>query len=189
MTMDRRSIPNGSQTVGPFFRIGLEYLEARTPVLAPGMPARIEIRGQVLDRDGAPVPDALLEFWCADSSGAYSGEAPDAQGYPAGFHRVSTEIDGSFSLIAMKPGPVPFDDGRMQTPHMLVLVFARGLLRHLVTRVYFDGEPGNAADPVLLEIAEERRSTLIARRDGRESAAFRWNVILQGEEETVFFAT
>ena len=187
MTMDHGGFPSGSQTVGPFFRIGLEYLQAWAPVLHPGSPGSMEIRGRVLDRDGAPVPDALLEFWSADPSGKYS-EAPRVEGYPAGFYRVATDLGGSFSLVAIKPDPVPFVDDRTQAPHMLVLVFARGLMRHLVTRVYFDDEPGNAADPVLLEVPAERRATLVARRDASNSGAFYWNVILQGEDETVFFA-
>lgn len=187
MTMDRESFPSGSQTVGPFFAIGLEYLQARATVVGPGSPGSIEIRGHVLDRDGAPVPDALLEFWGADPSGTYS-EAPSVDGYPAGFYRVATDLDGSFSLAAIKPGPVPFGENRTQAPHMLVLVFARGLLRHLVTRVYFEDEPGNEFDPVLLEVPAERRATLVARRDASNSGTFDWNVILQGEDETVFFA-
>jgi protocatechuate 3,4-dioxygenase, alpha subunit len=187
MTIDR-GLPSGSQTAGPFFRIGLEYLQAQAPLLDPEMPGRIEIRGRVLDRDRAPVPDALLEFWGAGPSGAYSSEAPGAEAYPAGFHRVSTDLEGGFSLVTRMPGPVPFPDGRMQAPHLLVLVFARGLLRHLITRIYFEHEPGNAADPVLLKIPAGRRATLMARHDGVDSGAFHWDIVLQGEDETVFFA-
>ena len=94
----------------------------------------------------------------------------------------------TFTLPLNKPGPTALGDGRFQAPHMLVLVFARGLLRHLITRVYFGNEPANAEDPVLLEVPAERRHTLIARSDANNPRAFQWNVILQGENETVFFA-
>jgi len=146
------------------------------------------MRGRVLDRDGAPVPDAMLEFWDAGPSGAFSSESQNTSGYPRGFHRVATDPDGGFSFVTVKPGIVGFGDGRMQAPHMLVLVFARGLLRHLITRVYFEDEPGNATDPVLLEVPAERRETLVARPDACDSAIFHWNVVLQGEKETAFFA-
>jgi protocatechuate 3,4-dioxygenase alpha subunit len=180
-------IPSGSQTVGPYFRIGLEYLVSREPVgSAPG--DAIELRGKVLDRDGAPVSDAMLEFWGADQPGAYSGGEQHSNGHPAGFHRVATDFDGSFSMVLNKLGPTPLGDGRFQAPHMIVLVFARGLLRHLITRVYFELEPTNAVDPVLLEIPVERRNTLIARIDANNPRVFQWNVILQGRNETVFFA-
>jgi protocatechuate 3,4-dioxygenase, alpha subunit len=187
MRSDPRLIPSGSQTVGPYFRIGLECLIGHRVVNASAFEA-IEIRGQVLDRDGAPVSDALLEFWCADSSGTFTGALPTYGGHPAGFYRVATELDGSFSLQLNKPGASPIGDGRLQAPHMLVLVFARGLLRHLITRIYFDQEPANALDPVLLEVPIERRQTLIARSDVNNSRVFHWNVLLQGDNETAFFA-
>src|SRR5579863_3937258 len=157
-----RIAPSGSQTVGPFFSIGLEHLIEQRPATEPALD-KLEIRGKVLDRDAAPVSDALLEFWGADPSGAYSDAVRSTNGHPAGFHRVATDSDGSFSLLLNKPGPARLGDGRFQAPHLLVLVFARGLLRHLITRVYFEHEPTNDADPVLLEIPAERRHTLIAR--------------------------
>jgi protocatechuate 3,4-dioxygenase, alpha subunit len=180
-------IPSGSQTVGPYFRIGLEYLVSPEPPGNLGLDS-IEIRGKVLDRDGAPVSDAMLEFWGADSLGGYSGVTPSPSGHPTGFHRVATDDDGNFTLALDKPGPAALGDGRLQAPHLLVLVFARGLLRHLITRVYFGNEPGNAEDPVLFEVPAERRHTLIASSDASNPRLFLWNVILQGENETVFFA-
>lgn len=188
MTAKSASIPSGSQTVGPYFCIGLEYLIERAPDLEPGTNGTIEIRGQVLDADGAAVPDALLELWGADTSGAYSGSAANGEAFPRGFHRVATDSAGGFSVAVAKPGPVPFGDGRPQAPHLLVLIFARGLLRHLITRVYFDNAPANEADPVLLAIPSERRGTLIALQSPVDATAYEWNVILQGEKETVFFA-
>jgi protocatechuate 3,4-dioxygenase, alpha subunit len=184
MTEDSRLIPAGSQTVGPFFRIGLEYLIDRAPALDADIAGRIEIRGRVLDRDGTPVPDAVLEFWAP----RISVSTPDQDQYPAGFRRTATDTDGNFAVAVMRPAAVPLEDGRMQAPHMLVLVFARGLLRHLLTRVYFENEPGNTADAVLKEIPAERRATLIARLENRRTNSYQWDVRLQGQDETVFFA-
>jgi protocatechuate 3,4-dioxygenase, alpha subunit len=180
-------VPSGSQTVGPFFSICLEYLVGQAPVNESSIDT-IEIHGKVLDRDGAPVWDAMLEFWGTDSSGSNSDSVKHSSGHPLGFHRVATGLDGSFSLTLSKPGPAPLGDGRLQAPHMLVLVFARGLLRHLITRIYFDLEPANAADPVLLAIPADRQHTLIARSDASNPRAFQWNIVLQGDNETVFFA-
>jgi protocatechuate 3,4-dioxygenase alpha subunit len=173
--------------VGPYFRIGLDGLIGQVPVdeLSPDA---IEIHGKILDRDGKAVSDALLEFWGADKFGAYPGALPNSSGNAAGFHRVATDPDGNYSLALNKPGAAPIGDGRLQSPHMLVLVFARGLLRHLITRVYFEQERANAVDPVLLEIPVERRHTLIAHSVANNARVFQWNVILQGENETVFFA-
>jgi len=170
--------PSSSQTVGPYFRIGLQALIGQAPAIDARAAERITISGRVLDRDGVPVPDAMLEFWSVDRAGY--------EGFPEGFRRAATGIDGNFTVSMHRPAPVDSGDGRKQAPHMLVLVFARGLLRHLISRVYFEDEPGNPSDPVLLGVPAERRHTLIARRDARNS--YRWDVILQGTEETVFFA-
>jgi protocatechuate 3,4-dioxygenase alpha subunit len=184
MTEDSRLIPAGSQTVGPFFRIGLEYLIDRAPALDADMAGRIEIRGRVLDGDGAPVPDAVLEFWAP----SITVSTPSQDPYPSGFRRTATDSNGSFAVAAVRPAAVPLEGGRMQAPHMLVLVFARGLLRHLLTRVYFEKEPGNTDDMVLHEIPAERRATLIARLDNHRTNLYQWDVHLQGQDETVFFA-
>ena len=184
MTVGALTIPASSQTVGPYFRIGLEYLIERAPEVTTGAEGTIEIRGRVLDRDGAPVPDAMLEFW----AGEPSAPALNNNGYPAGFTRAATDDDGNFTLVANRPTALAFGVGRMQAPHLLVLVFARGLNRHLITRVYFNDETSNAADPVLEAVPTERRDTLIAQLDGNLSRSYRWNVVLQGQDETVFFA-
>ena len=171
MSLEPKLIPTGSQTVGPFFRIGLEHLiDSAAPTERAGLDA-ITIRGQVLDRDRAPVVDAMLEFWSASDSG---------------FARTATDDDGNFRVQMNRPSSIASVNGETQAPHMLVLVFARGLLRHLISRVYFRGEPGNDTDPVLSMIPAERRHTLIAQSEINDS--FRWDVILQGEDETVFFA-
>lgn len=173
-------IPAGSQTVGPYFRIGLDYLLERTPALTLDTAGTIEIRGRVLDRDGG-VPDAMLEFWNA-------AKAAEAQVFPAGFRRVVTDGDGRFSVVMERPTTARLDDERAQAPHLLVLVFARGLLRHLISRVYFGDESANEGDPVLMTISEERRATLIAQPDAGQAKLYRWDILLQGTGETVFFA-
>ncbi len=175
--MSGKLVPSSSQTVGPYFRIGLEYL-AGEPARGATTRETVTILGRVLDRDGAPVPDAMLEFWSANAGKPNA----DDDGFPDNFRRVSTDSDGGF-CVAM---PRPADPGRVQAPHLLVLVFARGLLRHLISGVYFAGERANDADPVLLAIPAERRHTLIAQPDG--DGSFHWDVILQGNDETVFFA-
>jgi protocatechuate 3,4-dioxygenase alpha subunit len=184
MKDESRLIPAGSQTVGPFFSIGLDYLIDRAPLIDAQIAGRIEIRGRVLDRDSSPVPDAVLEFWTP----RITGSTPGQDQYPSGFRRTATDIDGNFAVATMMPAAVPLEDGRMQAPHMLVLVFARGLLRHLITRVYFENEPGNTADMVLQHLPAERRATLLARVINHQTSSYQWDVRLQGENETVFFA-
>jgi len=158
-----------SQTVGPFFGVGLPF-EKGEQLAPPGAAGVMRIEGQVLDGKGEPVPDALLEIW-----------------EPAtGFGRARTDSEGAFSFTTVKPGPVPAPDGGMQAPHFNVTVFARGLLRHLVTRMYFPDETeANGADPVLNLVEPARRETLIATNCG---GVLHFDVRLQGERETVFFA-
>lgn len=183
MSTETKLTPSGSQTVGPYFRIGLEYLLDRTPKIAE---ATIEVRGRVIDRDGKPVIDALLEFWSPDGSASPRSSIAGQSGFPNGFWRVPTDDAGNYSVTMIRPGAIPTGNGGSQAPHLLVLVFARGLLRHLISRVYFDGEPANESDAVLLAVPAERRRTLLAQRDAPN--AFRWDVVLQGADETVFFA-
>jgi protocatechuate 3,4-dioxygenase, alpha subunit len=178
-----------SQTVGPFFSIGLSWLERHD--LAPeGVSGeRVVIEGRVLDGDGQPVPDALIEIWQANAHGRYA-HPEDTQAGPLepafrGYGRVSTDALGRFRFRTVKPGPVPGPKGRPQAPHLAVSVFMRGLLRRLVTRVYFPDEPANADDFVLGLVEPARRATLVARRAG--SDRLEWNVVLQGADETVFF--
>jgi protocatechuate 3,4-dioxygenase alpha subunit len=173
-------IPVSSQTVGPFFSIGLEYMSDRAPKLDAAAPGIVEISGRVLDGNGNPVPDALLEFW-------HPQIPTQQQGFPGGLYRVATSDDGRFSVLHPKPEPSPYPDGRRQAPHLLVLVFCRGLLRNLVTRVYFDGELANDSDPVLLSLHPERRPTLIAQRIASRDNAYERDLVLQGAAETVFF--
>jgi len=181
----------GSQTVGPYYSIGFDYLVSDRAVGHASPGTHITIHGTLFDGDGVPVPDAILEIWQADPAGQFSGtvQLPKDLGPHgfAGFARLSTHQDGQFTLHTVKPGPVTYPDGTQHAPHLLVLVMMRGLLLHLVTRIYFAGEPANAADPVLLSVPEARRSTLIAANTGDNANAFRWDIHMQGPAETVFF--
>jgi protocatechuate 3,4-dioxygenase alpha subunit len=173
-----------SQTVGPFFGVGLPF-EKGEQIAPPGVTGVIRIEGQVLDGNGEPVPDALLEIWQPDDHGRYRtrGKSRDPS---TGFGRCRTDSEGAFSVTTVKPGAAPAPDGRHQAPHLNVTVFARGLLRHLVTRMYFPDETeANATDPVLNLVEPARRETLIASDCG---GVLRFDVRLQGERETVFFA-
>jgi protocatechuate 3,4-dioxygenase, alpha subunit len=174
-----------SQTVGPFFAIGL--LDVIGPeVVAPGTPGAIQIEGRLLDGAGDAVPDGMVEIWGADPDGVYPQPGEPAPGEFTGFGRSGTDLDGRFSFVTLKPGRVPGPEGQPQAPHLAVGVFARGLLKRLATRMYFPDEHGaNAADPVLALLDEEARSTLIARG---EDGVLRFDVRLQGEGETTFFA-
>lgn len=183
--MEKR-IPSSSQTVGPFFTIGLKYLIDRAAELDAGREDLIEIHGRVFDRDSSPVPDAMLEFWSAGDVDGNAAEGSQDGGIPDGFRRVATDLDGSFAVRIAQPLSSRLEDGREQAPHFMVLVFARGLQRHLISRVYLEGDRDNEHDPVLQSVPAERRGSLIARVDGAES--YRWDVILQGDNETVFFA-
>jgi protocatechuate 3,4-dioxygenase, alpha subunit len=182
-------LPTASQTVGPYLHIGLTWLTIER-LAAPDCPGQhIKIEGRVLDGDGQPVPDALLEIWQADSQGRYahpedSNQASLTPGF-RGFGRLPTDADGRFCFFTIKPGCVADPHGGLQAPHLLVSVFMRGLLKRLVTRVYFPDEPRNADDKVLQLVPDQRRETLVARRLGAD--ALEWNIILQGEGETVFF--
>ena len=179
-----------SQTVGPFFTIGFDWLK-KADLAGPGVSGeRVTIAGRVLDGDGKPVPDALLEIWQANSQGKYA-HPDDNQDKPLepgfqGYGRVGVDENGRFTFTTVKPGPVPGRDGQMQAPHIAVSVFARGLLLRLVTRIYFPEEAANTNDYVLNLVEPARRRTLIARKTAAEGA-LEWNIILQGAEETVFF--
>lgn len=176
--------PTASQTVGPFFSIGLDpFLRGDlAPVAASGNGATV--RGRLLDGDGRPVPDGVLEIW--DPLGG--SEETDSAGYPAGFGRVATNDSGEFQFRVNLHAAPRAQDGSVQAPHVVVLVFMRGLLRHLVTRLYFPG-PANEQDAVLNLVPEERRSTLIAAAHSGKAGDFSWDIRLQGEGETVFFET
>jgi protocatechuate 3,4-dioxygenase alpha subunit len=180
-----------SQTVGPFFAIGLPW-DAGPHVVAPGTPGAIAITGTVYDGAGEPVPENLIETWQADPDGRFAdlhghGGGSRLEGF-RGFGRCGYEHgDGRYEIVTVKPGPVPGRGGEPQAPHIAVSVFARGMLNRCVTRMYFgDEEESNAADPVLGSVPAERRETLIAKP--ADDGGFRFDIRLQGLGETVFFA-
>jgi protocatechuate 3,4-dioxygenase alpha subunit len=167
-----------SQTVGPFFSLGLPWDDG-PHVVAEGTPGAFWIRGQVVDGAGEPVPDALVETWQADASGRYGGDF-------RGFGRAPADAGGWYAIRTVKPGPVPGPDSTTQAPHLAVSVFARGLLNRVVTRMYFpDEESANAADPVLARVPGDARATLIARPS---DDGYAFDIRLQGDDETVFLA-
>jgi protocatechuate 3,4-dioxygenase alpha subunit len=176
-------VPTPSQTVGPFFSLGL--LHQPWNVLAPpDADDRIRIEGRVLDGDGEPVPDAIVEIWHAGRDGRY--QDPSRPGF-SGFGRAGTDEDGRYWFETEKPGAIRAS-GEPQAPHVNVHIFARGLLDNLTTRIYFSGEESNDTDPVLRSVPEERRRTLIAEREELPSGVvYRFDIVLQGEDETVFF--
>jgi protocatechuate 3,4-dioxygenase alpha subunit len=186
-------VPTASQTVGPFFSIGLSgmYRAELTPHAVAG--TSVTVRGRVLDGDGRPVPDAVLEIWHADGDGKYDARsAADTRwpgGIPPGFGRVATNEEGEFRFTTKKPGAIRESDGKVQAPHLAVVLFMRGLLRHLVTRIYFAGESANARDPILGLVPEERRATLLAAPSSDVRGEYLWDIRLQGEREIVFFET
>jgi len=190
-----------SQTVGPFFHYGLSWKGAadlvggsdlgaraelfppehyllaqprpRPPIAAPV----IELGGLVLDGNGLPVPDAMVETWQADAEGNYAGAFP-------GFGRAATGEDGAWRIRTIRPGLVAGPGNHRQAPHIAIGLFGRGLLKRLATRAYFEGAPENQDDPILSLVPASRRHTLMARAQG---GAWRFDIVLQGANETVFF--
>ena len=177
-----------SQTIGPYLHIGMDWA-VDPDFAAPGVKGeRVTVTGRVVDGDGAPVTDAMLEVWQANSHGRYA-HTEDTRDLPldagfTGWGRVTTDEDGRFRFNTIKPGRVPAADGRLQAPHLNVTLFMRGMLKQLVSRMYFDGDAANAQDPVLSQVPQARRATLLARSSG---GALEWNIVLQGAGETVFF--
>ena len=177
-----------SQTVGPFFAIGLPWADG--PYAMPeDAPGAVWLRGQVIDGAGEPVPDAMVETWQADPDGRFDhpedprgGRNGDRQGGFGGFGRCLTGPDGSYRIVTVTPGAI----GDGQAPHIDVSVLARGLLDRVTTRIYFpDEEAANAADPVLQSVPEARRHTLVAVAE--QPGVLRFDIRLQGPGETVFF--
>ncbi len=183
--------PTPSQTIGPFFH---GALTPQSPAAAGAAPGSILIRGTLRDGAGASVSDAWLESWSvrADDGSldtpAGPPSRPDALEHEDSatnlLCRTATGPDGCFELRTPMPAAPPDLDGQPQAPHLVLQIFARGLLAGLSTRIYFDGHPGNDKDPVLIRVPPERRSTLIAARD---ELGFQLDIWLQGPDETVFF--
>jgi protocatechuate 3,4-dioxygenase, alpha subunit len=193
-----------SQTIGPFFAVGLPWPDG-PDVVPAGTPGALRIGGRVTDGAGDPVPDALIETWQADPDGRFAhpddprdptegsggppGWSPGGSGAARfrGFGRCATDAEGRWAIRTLKPGPLPTPDGAVEAPHLNVSVFARGLLNRLVTRIYFPDEPhANAADPLLASIPDpQARARLVAAPDGD---GLRFDIHLQGDQETPFLA-
>jgi protocatechuate 3,4-dioxygenase alpha subunit len=188
-----------SQTVGPYFAYGLtsngkyDWNDAfsNNLVTADTSGERIRVEGRVFDGDDQPMADCMLEIWQADAQGRFS-DPQDKGALPnssfKGFGRIGTDANGGYAFDTIKPGQVADPDGKPQAPHLVLAVFARGMLLHLYTRIYFDGEASNAADPVLALVPADRRHTLIAtRQPGSGNAVYRLDIHMQGDNESVFF--
>ena len=173
-----------SQTVGPFFGYSLPF-GAGADVVAPWHAHAITLHGRVLDGDGTPVPDALLETWQHRPDGtapATPGSLHRRPDHFTGFGRVPTDPDGAYVLHTLRPGPVPGPPG--YAPHLAVVVFARGLLHHLHTRCYLPEDVADSGDPLLTALDPDRAATLVAVADGERR--YRHDIRLQGEHETAF---
>jgi protocatechuate 3,4-dioxygenase, alpha subunit len=180
-----------SQTAGPYLEIGLIDGPISSRLVDESDPRAIRLSGVLLDGAGDPVPDGMVEIWQANAAGRYAHPADDREEIPVeegftGFGRSATDEAGRFEFVTVKPGRVPWADGRLQAPHLLVGIFARGLSKRVATRLYFPDEvAANAEDPVLLGLEPEEQATLVAREDG---GALRFDIVLQGPGQTTFFA-
>ena len=181
-----------SQTIGPFHHYALPWPDGgrMRSESTSGVPIRLVIR--IYDGQGTPVDDGLVEIWQANAAGRYA-HPEDRRNLPldpgfTGFGRAEADRDGAYIFDTIKPGRVPEANSGLQAPHVNVLVFARGLLDHVITRVYFaDEADANAEDPVLALVPEARRATLLARKDESDPSTYRFDIRLQGPNETVFF--
>lgn len=172
--------PTPSQTIGPFFHICYGAKEGR--LAGPDIEGeRITIRCRVVDGCGEPVRDALIEIWQADYRGQYN-----ASGF-RNFGRACTDEQGACTFETIKPGRVPGPNGAFQAPHVNVNLFARGLLKQLVTRIYFAGNAANQEDPVLALAPVDRRETLLAHSCANDPGVWNFEIRLASEGETVFF--
>ena len=187
-----------SQTVGPYFEYGLtpgtsyQWNDAfGNDLVTPDVSGeRIRVVGRIFDGDGKPISDSMLEIWQANSQGHFA-DPQDKRALPnsafKGFGRCGTDAGGGYSFHTIKPGSVPGPGEKPQAPHILLAVYARGMTQQAMTRIYFENEPANAADPILALVPADRRSTLIAKREPGEVVTYRFDVHLQGDKETVFF--
>ena len=196
-----------SQTVGPFFAYGLapkgrshwdpngSYSWKETVgdnlVTPDATSQKIRIEGSIVDGDGVPINDAMIEIWQADAQGRYAharGEQPRPNAKFSGFGRSATDKQGVYRFDTVKPGAVAGPDGKPQAPHIVVCIFSRGMLRQIYTRLYFTDEAANSVDPILALVPEDRHGTLIAHKETREGLpVYRFDIRVQGDNETVFF--
>ncbi|MFQ5973451.1 MAG: protocatechuate 3,4-dioxygenase subunit alpha [Alphaproteobacteria bacterium] len=190
-----------SQTVGPFFAYGLtpepygrRGIAGNVLVSEETQGEHVRLEGRVIDGRDEPIPDAMVEIWQANARGRYSHPSDDRDGAPldphfTGFGRAATDETGTFRFDTVKPGRVPGRGNTLQAPHVNVIIFARGMLVHAFTRLYFADETGaNGEDPVLGTVEDARRGTLLAERvETPGGVIYRFDVHMQGERETVFF--
>jgi protocatechuate 3,4-dioxygenase alpha subunit len=194
--MSEDLIPIPSQTVGPYFRIGLTGSRATQQIALPNVKGeRVKLVVMVFDLEGEAIHDCLIETWQANADGKYN-HPDDTQDKPIdpafrGFGRQATDQNGICSFETIKPGCVPGPRGMLQAPHLSVSVFARGMLNRLPTRIYFAGDQANDEDPVLALVPKQRRGTLLAQpikaRSAGESGTWQFTIRFGGDRETVFF--
>jgi protocatechuate 3,4-dioxygenase, alpha subunit len=190
-------IPTAGQTVGPFYNYAL-MRDGENDLTAQGAAGdKIIVEGQVIDGTGEPLRDVLLEIWQANAQGRYNHPNDDSDRELdenfRGFGRALTDGDGRYRFVTIKPGAVPADGNQWQAPHIAFSIFAAGLTRRLVTRLYFPGEDANETDPALSGIPEGDRARLIGRSvvggagDSGSGNTVRFDIVLQGDGETPFF--
>lgn len=190
--MDIDLVPTPWQTVGPYFAISLAGGRSIEHIAGPHTKGqRVKLVCAMFDGEGQGVDEALVEIWQANADGKYN-HPDDTQDKPVdpdfmGFGRQATDENGVCVFETIKPGQVPGPNGTMQAPHLAVSVLARGILRRLPTRIYFAGDPANEKDPVLALVPKGRRETLVAQPVENQPGAWRFDIRLSGENETVFF--
>ena len=185
-------IPTPSQTAGPYFHLGCTKTHSVSCLASEKAKGdRVWLHCRVLDGDGTPVNDAMVELWQADSEGRYlhpeGGQNPDGVLHCQGFGRLATDEHGECVFETIKPGAVVGPDESLQAPHINLSIFARGLLTRLATRIYFAGDLANNGDPILALVPEERRATLMAQPELQGPGHWNFEIHLCGEHETVFF--
>lgn len=185
-------VPTPSQTAGPYLHIGLTNTHSVTQIAAQDVPGeRVRLKCRVLDVEGAPLNDAMIEIWQADASGHYNHpddfQAREGGSRFHGFGRAATDETGACEFETIRPGSVPGPGNSSQAPHLNIAIFARGILLQLHTRIYFAGDPANDGDPVLALVPADRRETLMARPDPKQPGSWLFDIHLRGDQETVFF--
>jgi protocatechuate 3,4-dioxygenase alpha subunit len=186
--------PTPSQTIGPFFAYCLTSSDYGYKLIADNVinsisGQKIQITGQVLDGGRRPIPDAMLEIWQADPEGQFYEAGKFKDPSFTGFARTGTDLNGNFLFRTVKPGVFKNSTGILQAPHINLTLFARGLLRHLTTRIYFSDEEATYKDPFITHLVPEpRRNTLVARleKNNADHICYTFNINLQGENETAF---
>jgi protocatechuate 3,4-dioxygenase alpha subunit len=178
---ERDLIAAPSQTVGPFFHFGVCPDEGLGVLAESAVGEPLHLRIRAFDGAGMPLPDSMIEIYQANAGGEYGAKEF------SGFGRLATHPDGACVFETIRPGRVAAADGQRQAAHINVCLFARGLLRHLYTRVYFAGDPDLENDPLLCIVPADRRATLLASPAAGPSGSWEWEIHLQGARETVFF--